>query len=130
MGIGVRHVILVAGLLAMAGSPPTARAGGNAEHGQKLAATDCARCHVLPGEHNMGLDMSPSFKVMVTSKLADWRKRFKTFYNLRPHPNFARIRELPQTFESPPVVHPFELSLKDLDDLMAYVDELAAKYRK
>lgn len=130
MGIGARHVAIMAGLLALAGATAPAVAGGNSEHGYKLAAADCARCHVLPGEHNMGLDMAPSFKIMVTSKLPDWRKRFKTFYDLRPHPNFARIRELPQTLESPPVVHPFELTLKDLDDLMAYVDELAAKYRK
>jgi hypothetical protein len=32
--------------------------------------------------------------------------------------------------ESAPVVHPFELTLKDLDDLMAFVDALAGKYRK
>jgi len=106
------------------------KAGGNAVHGRELAAANCARCHVLPGAHNMGLDMAPSFKAMVNLKVPDWRKRFRNFYDLRPHPNFVRIRELPQTQEAAPVVHPFELTLKDLDDLMAYVDQLAAKYRE
>ena len=130
MVTGAQHVMIMAGLLAMAGSPMPAAAVGNAEHGRKLAETHCARCHVLPGEHNMGIGSTPSFKIMVASKLPDWRQRFENFYALRPHPNFVRIRELPQTLESVPVVHPFELTLKDLDDLMAFVDALASKYRK
>ena len=128
MTIGVRRTVMIAGILVVAGGPVFA--AGDAEHGRKLAQTDCARCHVLPGEDNMGIGMSPSFKAMVTLDIKDWRKRFKTFYDLRPHPNFVRIRELPQVQESVPVVHPFELTLKDLDDLMAFVDTLAAKYRK
>jgi len=114
----------------MAGGLAPAAAGGNAEHGRKLAETNCARCHVLPGKNNMGIGSTPSFKIMVASKLPDWRQRFESFYALRPHPNFARIRELPQTQESVPVVHPFELTLKDLDDFMAFVDALAAEYRR
>lgn len=130
MCTGLRHVAIIAGLVAMAATPVPAEAGGDADHGRKLAESNCARCHVLPDVHNMGLDMAPSFKIMVTSKLTDWRRRFETFYDLRPHANFARIRELPQTLELAPVVHPFELTLKDLDDLMAFVDALAGKYRK
>ena len=119
---------MIAGMLVVAGGPVFA--AGDAGRGLKLAQTHCARCHVLPGEDNMGIGMSPSFKAMVSLDIKDWRKRFTTFYDRRPHPNFTRIRELPQVQQTVPVIVPFELTLKDLDDLMAFVDTLAAKYRK
>ena len=128
MVTGARHVMIMAGLLAMAGSPVPAVAGGNAEHGRKLAETHCARCHVLPGEHNMGIGSTPSFKIMVASKLPDWRQRFESFYALRPHPNFVRIRELPQTLESGAGGASFRAGAEGHRQLMAFVDTLAVKY--
>jgi hypothetical protein len=122
--------VLVLGLAAMAALGVCSALAASAEAGEALARTHCARCHVLPGEGNMGLGSTPSFRIMVTSPIADWRERFESFYALRPHPNFVRIRELPWTVESLPVAAPFTLSLADIADLMAYVDRLAAEHRK
>lgn len=77
----------------------------------------------------MGIGSTPSFKAMVTAEFADWRERFESFYALRPHPNFVRIRELPQVWQSQPIVVPVELTIADLDHLMAYIDELARQLR-
>ena len=107
-----------------------ALAAGDAGHGRELAREHCGRCHVLPGENNMGIGSTPSFKIMVMAKLPDWRERFERFYALRPHPNFVRIRELPQTVEAPPVVAPFELRLGDIEDILAFIDKLATEFRK
>jgi len=112
--------------LALAASPTFAADAG---HGQKLARQHCARCHVMPGMSNFGIGSTPSFKIMVTASFPDWRERFERFYVLPPHGNFARIRELPLIQPNPPIVAPFELTLKDLDDLMAYVDRLASELR-
>lgn len=127
--------ISVIALLGMLLAPAPLPAAGedavdSAGRGLALAREHCARCHVLPGDGNMGIGSTPSFRIMVTSEVADWRERFETFYALRPHPNFVRIRELPWTVESPPVVVPFTLGLADLADLMAFVDRLAAEHRR
>jgi mono/diheme cytochrome c family protein len=126
MRAGPQLLAAMAGLLAASAPGLAADAG----HGGELARQHCGRCHVLPGESNFGIGSTPSFKIMVMSKLPDWRQRFENFYALRPHPNFVRIRELPQTMEAPPVVAPFTLTLGDIEDILAFVDQLAAEYRK
>ena len=127
-GLGMPAAMLAGAIVAAIAGPGLA--AGDAGHGRELVRQHCGRCHVLPGESNMGIGSTPSFKIMVMSKLPDWRQRFETFYALRPHPNFVRIRELPQTAEAPPVVKPFTLTLGDLDDIVAFVDKLAGEYRR
>ena len=101
-----------------------------AEAGHALAVEHCRRCHVIPGQNNMGIGSTPSFKVMVQSKAADWRDKFEAFFSLRPHPNFVRIMEYRTVSPAPSIVAPIVLGLDDIDDLMAYIDELAKEYRK
>ena len=98
--------------------------------GHDLARLHCRRCHVIPGENNMGIGSTPSFKIMVQSPAKDWRDKFEAFFSLPPHPNFVRIKEYRTVPKSPSVIVPIVLGLDDLDDLMAYVDNLAKKFRK
>lgn len=118
--------------MVVAGPAPAslAQAAGDAARGERIATVDCARCHVIPGRKNFGIGNTPSFKIMVQSKAADWRHKFEVFYTLRPHPNFIRIKELPKLSEYPAIAAPVEMSLEDIPHLMAYVDKLARQFRK
>ena len=107
-----------------------AKAEEAAERGKQLARLQCARCHVLPGLRNMGIGSTPSFKIMVQSKATDWRDKFEAFFSLAPRPAFVTIKELRTERSGPSIVAPIIISLHDLDDLMAFVDELAREFRK
>jgi hypothetical protein len=101
-----------------------------APRGKQLALEHCRRCHVIPGERNMGVGNSPSFKSMVQSSSEDWRHKFEVFYALRPHPSFVIIQEFRSSPEFPLGITPVVLAMQDLEHLMAYVDELAGELRK
>ena len=110
---------------------PDARAQTpEAERGLKIASLHCSRCHVIPGRNNMGIGSTPSFKIMVKSKSDTWRDKFEAFYALAPHPAFVTIKELRTQRSTPAIAAPIVLSLREIDDLMAYVDTLAAEFRK
>ncbi len=100
-----------------------------ASRGDKITRQHCARCHVIPGLRNMGIGSTPSFKTMVKSKAEDWRDKFEAFFSLAPHPAFVTIQELRTERKGPPIAAPIFLSIRQLDDLMAYVDSLAKEYR-
>ena len=124
--------LLICGLV-LAAIPQTMSAAqaeeGVAEKGKELARLQCARCHVLPGLRNMGIGSTPSFKIMVQSKAEDWRDKFEAFYSLPPHPAFVTIKELRTERSGPSIIAPIIIGLRDLDDLMAFVDELAKEHR-
>lgn len=101
----------------------------NIEHGREIARQQCARCHVIPDLKNMGIGSTPSFKAMVQSKAKDWRDKFEAFYSLPPHPAFVTIQEMRTERVGPASIAPVIMSLRELDDLMAYVDKLATTYR-
>lgn len=103
---------------------------GDAGKGEDIAIEHCRRCHVIPGQNNMGIGISPSFKAMVQSPARDWRHKFEIFYALRPHPSFVIIREFRTTPEFPLGITPVIIAVDDLDHLMAYVDQLAQGLRK
>ncbi len=101
-----------------------------ADRGKKIASLHCSRCHVIPGRNNMGIGSTPSFKIMVVSKSDDWRDKFEAFFSLAPHPAFVTIKELRTERSGPAIAAPIVLSLREIDDLMAYVDKLATEHRK
>jgi len=103
---------------------------GDATKGEGVAIEHCRRCHVIPGQNNMGIGISPSFKAMIQSKAEDWRHKFEVFYALRPHPSFVIIREFRTRPEFPLGITPVIIAVDDLDHLMAYVDKLAQELRK
>ncbi len=120
---------LAACLWAAANLPSALHAAG-VKAGHSLAVEHCRRCHVIPGESNMGIGSTPSFKIMVQSPAKDWRDKFEAFFSLPPHPNFVRIKEFRAPPKAPAVVAPIVLGLNDVEDLMAYVDDLARQLRK
>jgi len=103
---------------------------GDVKTGEDIAIEHCRRCHVIPGQNNMGIGISPSFKAMIQSKAKDWRHKFEVFYALRPHPSFVIIREFRTTPEFPLGIAPVIIAVDDLDHLMAYVDKLAQELRQ
>ncbi len=102
----------------------------SAAQGEKIANLHCSRCHVIPGRNNMGIGSTPSFKTMVRSKSAAWRDKFEAFFSLAPHPAFVTIKEMRTERSGPAIAAPIILSLREIDDLMAYVDALAIQFRK
>lgn len=103
---------------------------GDVKKGEDVAIEHCRRCHVIPGQNNMGIGITPSFKAMIQSRAEDWRYKFEVFYALRPHPSFVIIREFRTTPEFPLGIAPVIIAVDDLDHLMAYVDKLAQEFRK
>ena len=104
-------------------SLPLSRASNSAELGFELSRQLCSRCHVI-GEYNRmgGIGNSPSFTWMVKS--SDWRERFLTFYSRRPHPVFTRVPGYALWSDAPPYYPPFEITLDEIDLIVAYVETL------
>ncbi len=110
-------------LFAWAANGPAARAEGNAEKGRALAVGHCTRCHVV-GDVNPygGIGSTPSFQLL--AKRDDWFERFQTFYERRPHPVFVRVPDVPKPTELPSHVAEFEVTVENVDDLLAFVETL------
>ena len=100
---------------------------GDAELGLEISRTQCARCHAIneAGRKN-DIGSSPSFYVL--RSLPDWQERFEAFYVLNPHPSFTQIADVTEPFpaDRPSPIVPVELTLEDLDAVLAYVSALAA----
>lgn len=113
--------ILVLGLTV---APATAaNAEGDPEKGRELARQHCARCHVIGDENRMGgIGSTPSFPFL--RKRTDWRERFGTFYNRRPHPVHVRVKGVRQWTDLPPNAHPFTITQENVDDILAFVEAL------
>ena len=98
---------------------------GDAAEGETLSLLHCGRCHVV-GERNRmaGIGSTPSFAVLRT--FPDWEDRFTAFYVLRPHGAFTQITDVTPPFdpERPSPITPVELTLDELDNILAYVAEV------
>ena len=95
---------------------------GDLARGEKLSFLHCGRCHVIGPRNRMGgLGSTPSFAVLKT--LNDWEVRFRGFYMLNPHPSFTQIPDVTDPFDEarPPPIVPLEITLEDLDAILAYV---------
>jgi hypothetical protein len=109
---------------------PVPAAAADRARGEQLAVEHCRRCHTIPGENNMSVGNSPSFKAMVTSPADDWRYKFEVFYALRPHASFVRVMEFRSAPQYPLGIAPLNISLDDIPHLLTYVDSLAANLRR
>lgn len=95
---------------------------GDADRGAKLSLTMCGRCHVVGDVNRLdGIGSTPSFPVLRT--FPDWQNRFTAFYALNPHPAFTQVADVTPPFDPmhPPAIAPVELSLEELDDIVAFV---------
>ena len=100
---------------------------GDAEAGHKLSRTQCSRCHAVDeATRGRGIGSTPSFGIL--RALPDWEERFSAFYALNPHPAFTQIADVTPPFpiDRPSPIAPVELSLEDLEALMAYVASMPA----
>ncbi|KIT15716.1 hypothetical protein jaqu_25930 [Jannaschia aquimarina] len=114
--------------------PPTISAGpadrgfeGDALLGLDISRVHCARCHAVEEAGRLNaIGSSPSFMVLRT--LDDWPQRFETFYVLNPHPAFTQIADVTPPFpiDRPSPIAPVDMTLEDLDAILAYVADLPA----
>jgi len=90
--------------------------------GETLSFTNCGRCHVIGPKNRMnGVGSTPSFALM--RSFPDWQRRFETFFTLRPHPSFTQITDVTEPFPAnlPPSIVPLEISVDDLESILAFV---------
>jgi len=109
-----------------AGVEAEAPAGaGDALAGERLALVHCGRCHVIGPRNRMaGIGSTPSFAML--RALGDWERRFRAFFTLNPHPSFTQVAGVTPPFDKalPPPIAPLEMTLADLDAILAYAASL------
>lgn len=98
---------------------------GDTVAGERVAMVHCSRCHVI-GEANRkgGIGSTPSFGVLRT--LDDWESRFAAFFILKPHGAFTQIEGVTAPFSEslPSPITPIEMTLAELEELLAYVSQV------
>lgn len=95
--------------------------------GHTVAQAKCGRCHAVDEAGKMNsIGSTPSFFVL--RSLENWQDRFMTFYVLNPHPAFTQIATITQPFAQnlPPPIVPVEMTLNQLQAVLAYVGTLKA----
>ncbi|MEM7472892.1 MAG: c-type cytochrome [Pseudomonadota bacterium] len=98
---------------------------GNAVFGQKVAVLHCGRCHAVNEAGRINdIGSTPSFFVL--RSFEDWQQRFAAFYALAPHGAFTQITDLTEPFAEhlPPAIVPIEMTLDEMEDMIAYVAKL------
>lgn len=100
---------------------------GDAKLGHEVSRSKCTRCHAVDAAtRGFGIGSAPSFGVL--RALPDWEERFSAFYVLNPHPSFTQIADLTAPFpiDRPSPIVPVEMTVDELEALMAYVSTMAA----
>ena len=95
---------------------------GDAVAGQEASWAKCGRCHVTErGRGGFGIGSTPSFFVM--RGFEDWESRFAGFYVLKPHAAFTQLEGVTDPFpiDRPSPISPIELTLDELEAILAYV---------
>lgn len=100
---------------------------GDAARGEEVSLSMCGRCHVINKKNRMnGVGSTPSFAVL--RGLPNWDTRFATFHLLNPHPSFTQIADVTEPFDPtlPPPIVPLEMTLDDLEAILAFVSKIEA----
>lgn len=100
---------------------------GDADLGLTVSRVKCTRCHAVDAQTAMaGIGSTPSFAVL--RSLPDWEERFSIFYALNPHPAFTLITDVSEPFpeDRPSPIVPIELTLDEVEAVLAYVAGMAA----
>lgn len=98
---------------------------GNAAKGLEVSMAKCGRCHVVSAANRMNaIGSTPSFYAL--RGFRDWNERFESFFALNPHPSFTQVAEVTAPFpiDRPSPIIPVEITLADLDAILAYVNQL------
>ncbi|MFC6637331.1 hypothetical protein GV827_13220 [Sulfitobacter sp. JBTF-M27] len=99
---------------------------GDVVMGEEMSLTHCGRCHVVNETNRMNaIGSTPSFGLM--RNFPDWEGRFLAFYALKPHPAFTQITDVTDPFPKnlPSPIAPIEVTLDQLDAIVAYVATIA-----
>ena len=99
---------------------------GDALRGEEVSLSYCGRCHVVSDKNRMNsIGSTPSFAVLRT--LRDWEDRFQMFYVLNPHPAFTQVADVTAPFDPtrPSPIQAMEMTLDDLENIMAFVQGIA-----
>lgn len=100
---------------------------GDAALGHAVSLKKCTRCHAVDAAtRGAGIGSTPSFSVL--RSLPDWEGRFAAFYALNPHPAFTQVAEVTPPFpvERPSPIVPIELTLEEVEAVLAYVATMKA----
>ena len=95
---------------------------GDVVLGEQVSLQKCGRCHVVNEKNRMnGMGSSPSFRLMRT--FSDWQNRFEAFFALKPHPAFTQVEDVTEPFpvDRPSPIAPIEVTLDEIDAIIAYV---------
>ena len=100
---------------------------GNIASGLRVSQKHCKRCHVVDDNAFAGIGSTPSFHAMRT--FDDWQERFTAFWTVSPHLNVISITEVYEAGSKsvPTTIAPIELSLEQIDDILAYVASIKPK---
>ncbi|RDD62314.1 c-type cytochrome [Ferruginivarius sediminum] len=99
---------------------------GDVTQGRDLARQHCARCHVIKSYNPYGgAGNSPTFDRLVTWD--DGIARMASFFQRPPHPVFVRMEGVEPMKNVPATAATFELTLEDIEDLVAYAKKLKQK---
>jgi mono/diheme cytochrome c family protein len=93
--------------------------------GEELSLTHCGRCHVIGPQNAMNsIGSTPSFALL--RAMSTWDTKFQQFYVLRPHGAFTQIEDITPPFDParPSPIAPVEMTLEDLDAILAYVAQV------
>ena len=92
--------------------------------GLQVAQAQCSRCHVVDDNRMGAIGSTPSFFALRT--LSDWPQRMSGFYLLNPHPAFTVVQDVTDPFDPnrPPPIVPIQVTLDQIDALLAYMQGL------
>ena len=98
---------------------------GDPIQGEALSLTLCGRCHVIGPQNAMNsIGSTPSFAVL--RAMSTWGDKFQQFYVLRPHGAFTQVEGVTPPFDPsrPSPIAPVEMTLDDLDAILAFVAQV------
>lgn len=99
---------------------------GDDARGGDLALRHCGRCHVIDARNKWGgIGSTPSFRALRGRE--NWLALFSGFHEKNPHPSFTQIEGVTDPFVRTPAVAPLEMTLDDLDAILAFVSSLEAR---
>ena len=100
---------------------------GDAALGHDVSVSKCGRCHAADENGRLSdIGSTPSFFML--RSLPDWQDRFSAFFALNPHPSFTQVKDVTAPFpiNRPPPIVPVELTLHEVEAIVAYVATLRA----
>ena len=99
----------------------------SALRGLEISQKHCSRCHIVSDKNRYSsIETTPSFFGLRAMK--DWKLRFSEFFVRPPHPALVNIADVTERSKKlPAFVTEIDLTLEQIDDLVAYVEQLERK---